>query len=193
MLDRLAAILAALRGADQFRDLRSSGGIPLCSNDYLALAMHPELKDAITRAVSEDARVASTGSRLLSGNHTRWEQLESDFAAFVGAEAALYFPSGYAANIGLLSSVLKPPDTVFSDAANHASLIDGIRLSHAKRVVFPHGDLNFLEDALRRDTKAGKRLIVVESIFSMEGDHAPIADFIDLCDRFDAYLVVDEA
>src|SRR5262249_8703938 len=150
MLDRLAAILAALRGADQVRDLRSSGGIRLCSNDCLALATHPELKNAITRSVAENAGIASTGSRLLSGTGARWPHLESASAAFVGAEAALYFPSGYAANIGLLSSVLKPADTVFSDAANHASLIDGIRLSHAKRVVFPHLDLNSLEDALRR-------------------------------------------
>jgi len=193
MLDRMAAMLAALRAADQFRDLRSSGGIPLCSNDYLALATHPELKDAITRAVSENARIASTGSRLLSGNDARWEQLESDFAAFVGAEAALYFPSGYAANIGLLSSVLKPADTVFSDAANHASLIDGIRLSHAKRVVFPHLDLNSLEDALRSVSGSGEKVVVVESIFSMEGDRAPLADLADLCDRFDASLIVDEA
>jgi 8-amino-7-oxononanoate synthase len=193
MLDRMAATLAALREADQFRDLTSSAGIPLSSNDYLALAMHPELKDAITRAVSEDARVASTGSRLLSGNDARWEQLESDFAAFVGAEAALYFPSGYAANIGLLSSVLKPLDTVFSDAANHASLIDGIRLSHAKRVVFPHLDLNYLQDALRNESGSGEKVVVVESIFSMEGDRAPLADLADLCDRFDASLIVDEA
>jgi 8-amino-7-oxononanoate synthase len=193
MLDRMAATLAALREADQFRDLTSPAGIPLSSNDYLALAMHPELKDAITRAVSEDARVASTGSRLLSGNDARWEQLESDFAAFVGAEAALYFPSGYAANIGLLSSVLKPLDTVFSDAANHASLIDGIRLSHAKRVVFPHLDLNYLHDALGNESGSGEKIVVVESIFSMEGDRAPLADLADLCDRFDASLIVDEA
>jgi 8-amino-7-oxononanoate synthase len=193
MLDRMAATLAALHEADQFRDLTSPAGIPLSSNDYLALAMHPELKDAITRAVSEDARVASTGSRLLSGNDARWEQLESDFAAFVGAEAALYFPSGYTANIGLLSSVLKPLDTVFSDAANHASLIDGIRLSHAKRVVFPHLDLNYLQDALRNESGSGEKVVVVESIFSMEGDRAPLADLADLCDRFDASLIVDEA
>src|SRR5215510_14291094 len=193
MLDRMAAMLAALRGAGQFRDLRSSGGIPLCSNDYLALATHPELKATITRAVRENARIASTGSRLLSGNDARWEQLESDFAAFVGAESALYFPSGYAANTGLLSSVLKPGDTVFSDAANHASLIDGIRLSHARRLIFPHLDLNYLEDAMQSETGSGEKLVVVESIFSMEGDRAPLADLTALCDRFDASLVVDEA
>jgi 8-amino-7-oxononanoate synthase len=193
MLDRMAATLAALRDADQFRDLRSPAGIPLSSNDYLGLAAHPQLKEAIARAVSEDARVASTGSRLLSGNDARWERLESDFAAFVGAEAALYFPSGYAANIGLLSSILKPEDTVFSDQANHASLIDGIRLSHAKRVIFPHLDFNYLEDVLRRETGTGERVVVVESIFSMEGDRTPLADLTALCDRFDASLIVDEA
>jgi len=193
MLDRIAATLAGLRDADQFRDLRSPDGIALSSNDYLGLAAHPQLKDAIARAVSEDARVASTGSRLLSGNDARWERLESDFASFVGAEAALYFPSGYAANIGLLSSVLKPEDTVFSDQANHASLIDGIRLSRAKRVIFPHLDFNYLEDALGQETGNGEKVVVVESIFSMEGDRTPLADLTALCDRFDASLIVDEA
>ena len=193
MLDRMAAVLSALREADQYRGLTTSSGIPLGSNDYLGLATHPRLKQAIQHAVEEDLRVASTGSRLLSGNHERWEQLESEFASWVEAEEAVYFPSGYAANIGLLSSVLTRDDTVFSDAANHASLIDGIRLSRAKRVVFPHGDLNFLEDALRRDSSTGQRVIVVESIFSMEGDHAPLADLVALCETFDAYLIVDEA
>jgi 8-amino-7-oxononanoate synthase len=193
MLERMAAALSALREADQYRGLTTSSGIPLGSNDYLGLATHPRLKEVIKQAVEEDARVASTGSRLLSGNDRRWDELESEFASFVETEAAIYFPSGYAANIGLLSSVLTRDDTVFSDAANHASLIDGIRLSRAKKVVFPHGDLDFLEDVLQRDTSAGKRLIVLESIFSMEGDHAPIADLIELCERFDAHLVVDEA
>jgi 8-amino-7-oxononanoate synthase len=193
MLDRMAVALCALRDADQFRELTIPTGIPLCSNDYLGLASHPRLKQAIVRAAEEDGRVASTGSRLLSGNHERWEQIESEFAEFVGAEAALYFSSGYAANIGLLSSILKAEDTVFSDAANHASLIDGIRLSPAKRVVFPHLDLSYLEDELQREGNGGKRVIVVESIFSMDGDRAPLAELVALCERFDAYLIVDEA
>src|SRR5262252_1030532 len=172
MLDRLKADLAALRTAGQFRELAAPLGIQLNSNDYLGLSDHPCLKRAVMQALEEDDRFASTGSRLLSGNHERWEDLEAGFAAFVEAEAALYFPSGYAANIGLLSSVLKPEDIVFSDAANHASLIDGIRLSRAGRVVFPHGDLNYLEDALRRQTGSGEKVVVVESIFSMEGDRA---------------------
>jgi 8-amino-7-oxononanoate synthase len=193
MLDRMAAELARLRAADQFRDLTIPAGIPLGSNDYLGLSTHPKLREAIACAVQEDERVASTGSRLLSGNHGRWEQLESEFAEFLGVEAALYFSSGYAANIGLLSSILRPEDTVFSDASNHASLIDGIRLSNARKVIFPHLDLVYLEDSLRRDAGKGRRVVVVESIFSMEGDRAPLADITKLCERFNASLIVDEA
>jgi 8-amino-7-oxononanoate synthase len=193
MLERLSAALSELRDADQFRDLATPPGIPLSSNDYLGLASHPRLREVIAQAAAEDDRVASTGSRLLSGNHARWEQLESQFAAFIGVEAALYFSSGYAANVGLLSSIAKPGDTIFSDSANHASLIDGIRLSRARKVIFPHADLNYLEDALRRQSDNGGKLVVVESIFSMEGDRAPIADVVGLCERFDAFLIVDEA
>jgi 8-amino-7-oxononanoate synthase len=193
MLDRMAAQLSALRDADQFRDLKIPAGIQLNSNDYLALSTHPLLKLAVQRAIEEDARLASTGSRLLSGHHERWDQLETEFAEFLGVEASLYFPSGYTANIGLLSSVLKPEDTVFSDAANHASLIDGARLARAKKVVFPHLDLHYLENALRRETGNGQKIIVVESIFSMDGDHAPLAELLGLCERFGSFLIVDEA
>jgi len=193
MLKRIAVRLAELREADQFRDMQTPSGIPLSSNDYLCLSTHPRLKGAIVRALDEDARVASTGSRLLTGNHERWERLESEFAAFMSVQAALYFPSGYAANVGLLTSILNPEDTVFSDAANHASLIDGIRLSRARKMIFPHLDLNYLEEALRRNTGNGERLIVVESVFSMEGDRAPLSDLAVLCERFNAWLVVDEA
>jgi 8-amino-7-oxononanoate synthase len=194
MLERLAARLSELQNADQFRTVTTLDGIPLSSNDYLGLSTHPRLKEAIAAALEEDSRFASTGSRLLSGHDRRWDQLESEFAGFVGTDAALYFPSGYAANTGLLGSILKPEDVVFSDAANHASLIDGIRLSHARRVIFPHLDLGYLEDALRRETgSSGERIIVVESIFSMEGDRAPLSQLVELCERFDAFLIVDEA
>jgi 8-amino-7-oxononanoate synthase len=195
MLERLAAQLSALHDADQFRDLTNLPGIALSSNDYLGLAGHPQLKQAIADAAYEDSRVASTGSRLLSGNHERWDQLESEFAEFLQVEAALYFSSGYMANMGLLSSVLKREDTVFSDAANHASLIDGMRLSGATKVVFPHLDLNFLEDALRRDSHSGsgQRVVVVESIFSMDGDRAPLTELTGLCERLGAFLIIDEA
>lgn len=193
MLDRMAGRLAALREDDQFRDLRQPAGIELGSNDYLGLSSRPRLRQAIAAAVREDDRLASTGSRLLSGNHQRWENLEAEFADFVGAESALYFSSGYSANVGLLSAILQPEDTVFSDAANHASLIDGIRLSQAAKVVFPHLDLEYLQDALRRETGNGRKVVVSETLFSMDGDHAPLGDLTALCERFDAHLVVDEA
>ncbi len=189
----MAADLEALRERNQFRELASPPGIQLSSNDYLGLSSHPGLKDAIARALEEDDRVSSTGSRLLSGNSERWEQLEQRFAEFVGTEAALYFPSGYAANIGLLSSILKDGDTVFSDSANHASLIDGIRLSRANRVIFPHADLGYLEESLRRTRGKGEKIIVVESVFSMDGDRAPLRELITLCERHGATLIVDEA
>src|SRR5213594_1694131 len=164
MVNRLADDLQALQAADQLRDLTIPAGMQLGSNDYLGLSTHPKIKAAIRGALDEDGRVCSTGSRLLSGNHERWEQLEAEFARFVGAEAALYFPSGYAANIGLLSSILKPDDVVFSDAANHASLVDGMRLSHARRVIFPHLDVDYLNRTFERQTPhAGETFIVVES------------------------------
>ena len=190
---RMAADLEALRERNQFRELASPPGIQLSSNDYLGLSSHPGLKDAIARALEEDDRVSSTGSRLLSGNSERWEQLEQRFAEFVGTEAALYFPSGYAANMGLLSSILKDGDTVFSDSANHASLIDGIRLSRANRVIFPHSDLGYLEESLRRTRGQGEKIIVVESVFSMDGDRAALRELIALCERYGATLIVDEA
>jgi 8-amino-7-oxononanoate synthase len=192
MRKRLEDELAALREQDQFRELSIPFGIDLGSNDYLGLSSNPRLKDAIVRAVNGDARVASTGSRLLSGNSERWEVLEAQFADFIGTEAALYFPSGYAANIGLLTSVLKRTDTVFSDSSNHASILDGIRLSFARKVVFPHLDLDYLETAMKRVT-SGNRVVVVESLFSMEGDRAPLRGLIALCSRYNAALIVDEA
>ena len=109
----------------------------------------------------------------------------------MGAEAALYFTSGYAANIGLLTTILRPGDVVFSDSANHASLIDGIRLAKCRRVIFPHLDLNILEEELRRSASvSGARVIVVESIFSMEGDRAPLADLAALAERYGAAIGV---
>ena len=101
--------------------------------------------------------MGSTGSRLLSGNSREWEEIEAEFAAFAGTEAALYFGSGYAANIGLLGSLLRPGDMVFSDALNHASLIDGMRLSGATKIIYPHGDLEFLEGALARSRAGAAR------------------------------------
>src|SRR5712691_7651606 len=194
MDQRILAELADLESRAQLRHLETVRGIDLGSNDYLGLSADPRMKQAIREGLDSSPRVASTGSRLLSGHDEVWTAVENDFARWVGTEAGLYFTSGYAANIGLLSAILRREDVVFSDSANHASLIDGIRLAKCRRVIFPHLDLMFLEDALRRYTSIrGARVIVVESIFSMEGDRAPLADLAALAERYGAELTVDEA
>jgi 8-amino-7-oxononanoate synthase len=186
--------LEKLRAQSQFRSLENPQGISLCSNDYLGLASDPKLKQAVADAVGRSNSVGATGSRLLSGNSVEWEDLEAEFARFAGTEAALYFGSGYAANIGLLSSILQPGDVAFSDALNHASLIDGIRLSGAAKVIYPHLDLAFLEKSLREQKDApGAKVIVTESVFSMEGDIAPLRELLNLGRAYGAELVVDEA
>ncbi|HVB33791.1 MAG TPA: 8-amino-7-oxononanoate synthase [Patescibacteria group bacterium] len=191
---RIAAELGELRRQEQFRTLDRPAGINLLSNDYLGLACDPRLARALVEAVRRSGRVGSAGSRLLGGNAEEWEEAESEFAEFAGAEAALYFSSGYAANIGLLSALLRPGDLVFSDALNHASLIDAMRLSGARKVIYPHRDIARLEEELAhyRDDPAAK-LIVTESLFSMEGDRAPLRRLFELGRRYGAELVVDEA
>jgi 8-amino-7-oxononanoate synthase len=194
MNQRILAELSDLESRAELRHLEMIQGIDLSSNDYLGLAADPRMKQAILKSVISASRIASTGSRLLSGHAEEWTLLEHDFARWVGTESALYFTSGYAANVGLLSALLRPDDVVFSDSANHASLIDGIRLAKCRRVIFPHLDLNFLENELRRNApSAGARAIVVESIFSMEGDRAPLSDLASLAERYGAELIVDEA
>jgi 8-amino-7-oxononanoate synthase len=191
---RLEAELASLEANSQLRNLEILPDLNFSSNDYLGLSGDPRLRQAVAQALAAGSPVGSTGSRLLSGHATIWEELESRLAQFTGAEAALYFSSGYAANVGLFSAVLRPDDIVFSDSANHASIIDGIRLSGARKIIFPHLDLNALEDELRQSRAgAGQRFIAVESVFSMDGDRAPIPDLIALADRNGAELVVDEA
>jgi len=192
--ERIGGELDSLREQSQFRSLEILSGVNLCSNDYLGLAPDPRMKHAVIEAVASAKQMGATGSRLLSGNSREWEELETEFAEFAGAESALYFGSGYAANVGLLSSILQPGDFVFSDALNHASLIDGMRLSGAEKIIYPHGDLQFLEDALReKSCSAGAKVIVTESIFSMEGDVARIDHLLRLAKTYSAELIVDEA
>jgi 8-amino-7-oxononanoate synthase len=192
--ERMAHELEDLRGRSQFRTLQAPLGVNLISNDYLGLATDPRLRQAVAKAVADAGAVGGTGSRLLSGNAPEWEEAEASFAEFAGTEAALYFGSGYAANVGLLSSVLKPGDTVFSDAANHASLIDGVRLSGAEKVIYPHRDVASLEQAFcERQDVPGAKVIVTETVFSMEGDIAPLGDLLRLARHYKAAIVLDEA
>jgi 8-amino-7-oxononanoate synthase len=194
LLGELERDLAELRARDLLRNFAQVAGVNLCSNDYLGLAEDARLKEATVQAVTASARMGGTGSRLLSGHDAVWNELEEEFAEFAGTEAALYFANGYAANIGLLSAVLGKDDLVFSDQLNHASLIDGIRLCGARKEIYPHGDLNALERALRsHQSESCRKLIVTESVFSMDGDIADVQAIEKLAERYGANLVVDEA
>src|SRR5271163_630420 len=149
-INELQSGLRALAARDQYRTLTEISGVNLSSNDYLGLAQNTALRETVAEAVASCSRVGGTGSRLLSGHADVWDDLENEFSHFACTEAALYFGSGYAANIGLLTSLAGRDDVVFSDALNHASLIDGIRLSGAQKEIYAHLDLNMLESALRR-------------------------------------------
>jgi 8-amino-7-oxononanoate synthase len=186
--------LRALEHQHQRRRLAEIRGVDFCSNDYLGLAEHPLLREAVVRAVEKSARVGGTASRLLSGQTEEWRNLEDEFAKFAGTEAALFFGSGYAANMGLVSSLVGTDDVVYSDVLNHASLIDGMRLSGARKLIYPHLDLSALEDELRRETGAPwRRIIVTESVFSMNGDVAPLKEMAALAEKYGAAMIVDEA
>src|SRR5579885_417552 len=190
----LAEGLARIEARGRRRDLAEIAGVNLSSNDYLGLAENPALKEATAAAVRESPRAGGTGSRLLSGHSRVWDELEQEFAEFAGTEAALYFGSGYAANLGLLTSLLRKDDVVFSDELNHASLIDGIRLSGAQKVIIPHLDLGSLERALLEHVRSRcRKIIVTESVFSMDGDVADIDALVRLADRHGAGVLVDEA
>lgn len=193
-LAEMASVLAELGKANQLRSLERVKGVNFCSNNYLGLAEDERLKQAVLDAVENAARIGSTGSRLLSGHDPAWNELEEKFASFAGTESAVYFSSGYAANLGLLTAVLRKEDLAFSDALNHASVIDGIRMSGARRVIFPHLDLNALEQNLRaREHESCRKVIVTESVFSMDGDVADLKAIHTLAARFGANLIVDEA
>jgi 8-amino-7-oxononanoate synthase len=194
LLAELQAGLRELESRNQRRTLVEITGVNLCSNDYLGLANNPALKQTVIEAMANATRIGGTGSRLLSGHSAVWNELEKEFAAFAGSEAALYFGSGYAANIGLLKSLAGKNDVIFSDALNHASIIDGIHLSGAQKTIYPHRDLNALEAALKENqSKPGRKLIVTETVFSMDGDVAPVDAIVALAEKYCASVIVDEA
>src|SRR5215475_97521 len=148
---RVRARMASLRASGLERTLLPPSGVDLSSNDYLGLSTHPAVTQAMADAVLRDG-AGSTGSRLLRGERACFAEVERRFAAFKGAERALYFSSGYLANLAVLSTLAEAGDVICSDDRNHASLIDGIRLSKARRVIFPHNDSGALERLLREET-----------------------------------------
>ena len=167
-------------------------GIDFCSNDYLGFAQSEKLDTAIQEAFQEAPRKnGATGSRLLSGNSAYAEQVEQQIADFHKAESALVYASGYVANLGLISSLATKETTLICDELIHASLIDGARLGHSQKVRFKHNDVADLEEKI--SSKDGQKVVIVESIYSMDGDICPLQEVTDLCDTYDALLVVDEA
>ena len=189
---RVRARLSALERDRLLRSLKAPAGIDLSSNDYLALAAHPRLRDCMIAAVRREG-CGSTGSRLLRGDRESFGAVERRFADFKGTERALYFSSGYLANLGVLTTFPETGDLILSDERNHASLIDGIRLSGARCVVFPHNDAVVLRHLLEDASGAGQRFVVTESLFSMDGDLSPLAEYATLCRSAGALLIVDEA
>jgi 8-amino-7-oxononanoate synthase len=189
---RVRGRLSAAQSAGLSRHLRNPSGIDLCSNDYLGLASDGYLRGRMAVGAELEG-CGSTGSRLLRGQRTVFLNAEKRFAEFKGTEAALYFGSGYAANLAVLSTFPERGDMVFSDQLNHASLIDGMRLSHAERTIFPHAGTGTLRQSMQSTAAAGHCFLVTESVFSMDGDFAPLAEYAKICRESGAAVIVDEA
>ncbi|MDE0130470.1 MAG: 8-amino-7-oxononanoate synthase [Gammaproteobacteria bacterium] len=192
------AIREALREREKAGLLRrlemAPGGIDFCSNDYLGLARDGRLRARIAAvAVGSAAPQGATGSRLISGNHPAIEALETQLAGFYASEAALVFSSGYAANLGLLASLGGVVKTLVCDRLLHASAIDGGRLSGAKRVVFAHNDMRDLKARLGELRSGETAAVAVDTVYSMDGDFAPLKEIAVLAEEHDAAVVVDEA
>lgn len=183
--------LEARAAANLTRAPVATTGVDFLSNDYFGWAHHPD----IAAAAADAARRCGAGgraSRLLGGDDPLFASCEARLAALSHSEAALLFSSGYAAWTGVLPAILGPDDEVFSDALNHASIIDGLRLCRARRTVYPHGDVHALADALDR-SRAARKLVITESVFSMDGDTAALSDLTAVAERRGAAVAVDEA
>jgi 8-amino-7-oxononanoate synthase len=199
----IAAELEARREAGLYRHRRTIDGpqrpalnadgkplLSFCSNDYLGLASDPRLTEAAARALT-DHGLGGASSHLICGHHRAHHELEKKLAVFTGHEDALFFSTGYMANLGVISAFAGKGDTVFSDALNHASIIDGCRLSRATVRPYPHADTDALASMLA-DTP-GHKLVVTDGVFSMDGDIAPLRELARICKDHNALLMVDDA
>ena len=200
----IESALADIRDRGLYRKLRMISGpqgprvlldgrpvLLLCSNNYLGLADHPRVREAAAEAAMRYGAGAGA-SRLVSGNMRIHRRLEERLADFKGYETSLLFGSGYLANTGVVQALAKPGEVVFSDALNHASIVDGCRLAGAETFVYDHGDVDHLAWGLREAEGRGS-LIVTDGVFSMDGDVAPLTEIVELARRFDARLMVDDA
>lgn len=197
--------LEILKAAGLYRNLRTIENISgveitiegkkylnFCSNNYLGLAGHPQVIERAKKAL-DDFGFGAGASRLISGNTIIHKELERKIAKFKGREAAIVFPTGYMANLGVISSLVEENDTLIIDRLNHASIVDAGRLSKAKLQVYPHKDVKALEKILKQSEKYRKRLIVTDSVFSMDGDLAPLPEIVELSKKYQAITMIDEA
>ncbi|ACT49813.1 8-amino-7-oxononanoate synthase [Methylovorus glucosotrophus] len=204
LLDELAAELAERTSAGLRRQRRVIQGpqaaevvangkrlLSFASNDYLGLANHPRLISAMQQA-TQAVGVGSGASHLITGHHVLHEELEQALARFVGLPAALLFSTGYMANMGVVAALMGRDDAVFADKLNHASLNDAVVLSRAEFKRYPHQDLAALESLLAA-SRARRKLVLVDAVFSMDGDIAPVPEILALCERYDAWLMLDDA
>lgn len=178
-------------GSFPYISLNGKRYINFCSNNYLALNGHPVIVDAMKRAIGCFG-TSSGSSRLIAGNLELFERAEAKLAVFKKREDALIFPSGFQANVTVLATLAREDDEIFSDALNHASIVDGCRLSKAKISVYKHKDMNNLESLLR-NAKGKRKIIVTDGVFSMDGDIAPLKDICWLAKRYDGVVIVDDA
>jgi 8-amino-7-oxononanoate synthase len=200
----LTDALETIKKRDLYRRLRPISGVQshrvqvegrevilLSSNNYLGLADHPTLRRAASEAL-ERYGCGAGASRSISGSMELHHALEERIARFKGCEAALLFNTGYMANIGLLTTLMEQGDLIVSDELNHASIVDGCRLSRAEVAVYRHGAMDHLESLLKQSAHR-RRLIVTDGVFSMEGTITPLAEIRDLADRYDSLVMVDDA
>lgn len=194
LITRWQSTLDELQAQSRFRSLRRSLGHDFTSNDYLGFGTlaHPN-----TEGDRNELYRSGLSSRLLRGHHSIWDDVEHALAAWHSAEAVLMFNSGFVANEGLISTIIEPGDWVATDELNHACIVEGLRVCRPRKFVFRHNDLNHLEDGLRTESTKrppGRELfIITESLFSMDGDRAPLQEIVELGERYDAQVIVDEA
>ncbi|MCG6167912.1 aminotransferase class I/II-fold pyridoxal phosphate-dependent enzyme [Leptospira sanjuanensis] len=190
-IQKASSVLESLKRDFLFRTLEVPSGVDLSSNDYLALTKHPKLIQSIKEGL--DLYGAGSGaSRLVSGHRDSFEAAEEACSDWIGTETSLWVANGYAANLGLLSCIANAKTEIFTDRLNHASILDGVRLSGAEKTYYKHLNLNHLEELLRK-SKRKEKIIVSETVFSMDGDLAPIEDLVYLKNRYEATLVLDDA
>jgi 8-amino-7-oxononanoate synthase len=194
-MQRLSAEIEQLKATHNYRMLRPASGRDFTSNDYLGLASHKALREAAKAALDEYGVMGAGGSRLLRGNHPLHETLEASAAAFFGCEKTLYFGSGYLANLALFPALCGRHDAIVFDEFVHASMKEGIHAAPAERYRAKHNDLASFKDALRRaaSNTRGVIWIAVESLYSMDGDLAPLVELAALARDYEAALIIDEA